>query len=53
MQKIYNLRASPDNTKHMFLPLPNDYSVPGLKALETFGLTKILEIDNDGNTIKF
>ena len=32
-RKIDNLKASPDNTKHMYLPLPNYYSVPCLKIL--------------------
>ena len=37
----------------MFLPLTNNYSDHCLKILETIGLTKILEIDNDKNVIKF
>eukprot|EP00957_Ditylum_brightwellii_P189580 14430732-Ditylum_brightwellii.AAC.1 len=40
--KIDNLKASPDNAKHMFLPLPNDYSVPCINILEEIGLTKRL-----------
>jgi hypothetical protein len=52
-RKIDNLKASPDNTKHTFLPLPNDYSVACLKILEEIGLTKRLVIDNDENVIHF
>ncbi len=52
-RKIDNLKASPDNTKHMFLPLPNDYSVPCLKILEDIGLTKKLNIDREGNFLDF
>ena len=52
-RKIDNLKASPDNTKHMFLDLPNDYSVACLRILEAIGMTKELEIDDDGNVLKF
>ena len=53
MPKIDNLKASPDNTKHTYLHLPNDYSVLCLKILEKNILAKILEIENNGNVIKF
>ena len=52
-RKIDNVRASDDNTKHMFMPLPNDYSIPCLKILQDIGLASELIIDNDGNVIKF
>ena len=53
MPNIDNLKASPDNTKHTYLHLPNDYSVLCLKILEKNILAKILEIENNGNVIKF
>ena len=52
-RKIDNVTASSDNTKHQFMPLPNDYSVPCLRFLEKIGLTDELDIDNDGNVINF
>ena len=36
-RKVDNLRSSPDNTKHQFVPLPNDYTVPCLKILQRLG----------------
>ena len=52
-RKIDNVKASADNTKHQFIPLPNDYSIPCLKILESIGLTDILVIDDDGNVKEF
>ena len=52
-RKIDNVKASPDTRSHQFIPLPNDYSVPCLKVLEAVGLTYELEIDDDGNVLKF
>ena len=52
-RKVNNLKATPDNRSHQFIPLPNDYSVPCLKILEEIGLTEELEIDDDGNVLKF
>lgn len=52
-RKLDNAKISPDNTKHMFLPLPNDYSVQCLKILEEVGLTEKLDIDDDGNVKEF
>jgi hypothetical protein len=52
-RKIDNVKASSDNTKHQFLPLPNDYSLLCLRILESIGLTEALIIDNDGNVKKF
>ena len=49
----YNLKSIPDNTKHVYIPIPSAYSVPCLKNLETICLNKSLEIDNNGNVIKF
>ena len=37
-RKIDNVRASTDNTKHVFQPLANDYSVPCLRILEKLAL---------------
>ena len=51
--KIDNLRASTDDTKHMFIPLPNNYSIPCLKILEEIGPTSELSIDENGNVINF
>ena len=52
-RKIDNLRATPDNRSHQFIPLPNDYSIPCLKILEAIGLTEQLEIDEFGNVVNF
>ena len=52
-RKVDNLRSSPDNTKHQFVPLPNDYTVPCLKILQRLGLSETLESDSDGNVLKF
>jgi predicted GIY-YIG superfamily endonuclease len=52
-RKIDNVKASLDNTKHMFQPLANDYSVPCLLILEEIGLTTKLIIDDDGNILEF
>ena len=52
-RKIDNVLASPDNTKHMFGPLPNDYTVPCLRILEEIGLLSKLTIDEDGNILEF
>jgi hypothetical protein len=52
-RKIDSLKASPDNTTHMFLPLPNDYYVACLKSLEEIGLTKRLVIDDNKSVIHF
>ena len=52
-RKIDNVKASADNTKHQYIPLPNDYSIPCLKILESIDLTDVLVIDDDGNVKEF
>lgn len=52
-QKLNNVNISDDNTKHCFEPLPNNYSIECLQILEKVGLTDELEIDDDGNVLKF
>lgn len=52
-RKLNNAKISPDNTKHTFMKLPNNYSVTCLRILEEIGLTDELEIDKDGNVLKF
>ena len=48
-RNIDNIQASPDNTKYMFLDLPNNFSVSCLKILTGIGLTDVLLIDDDRN----
>ena len=48
-RKIDNVKASADNTKYQYIPLPNDYSIPCLKIFESIDLTDVLVIDDDGN----
>ena len=52
-RKINNLKEIPNNTKHKYPPLHNDYYVPCIQIIEAIRLTKSIEIDNDGNVIKF
>ena len=52
-RKIDNVKASPDNTKHMFETLSNDYSVPCLRILEEIGLLSKLTIDDNGTILEF
>ena len=52
-RKVNNLRVSPDNRSHQSLPLPNDYSVECIKILAEISLTDKVEIDDDGNVLKF
>ena len=52
-RKIDNLRATPDNTSHQYIPLPNNYSVECLKVLDKIGLLEELDIDGDGNVKHF
>ena len=37
----------------MFLPLPNEYSVPCLKVIASIGLANVLIIDDDRNVKHF
>ena len=46
-RKIDNVKASPDNTKHTYVDLPNDYSVVCLWILEAFGMTTALDMSID------
>ena len=52
-RNIYNIKSSSSNKKRMFLPLPNDYSVPCLKIIVIIGLTDVLIIDYDRNIKHF
>ena len=50
---INNIKASPDNTKHMLLSLPNDYHVSCKKMLASIGLADVFFIDDDRNVKHF
>ena len=50
---INNIKASPDNTKHMLLSLPNDYHGSCKKMLASIGLADVFIIDDDRNVKHF
>ena len=52
-QELDNVSASSDSTKHIFMNLPKDYSIPCLKILQDIGLISVLTIDKDGNVLNF
>ena len=52
-RKINNLHISPDNTKHILKPLPNDYSLECLDRLAKIGLIEIKAINVNGRLSQF
>ena len=52
-RKPNNLELSPDNTKHVFKSLPNDYSLECLDRLVKIGLIEPIEVTNDGYEVPF
>ena len=52
-RKIDNVKATPDNRSHQYIPLPNNYSVECLKVLDKVGLLEELDIDDDNNVKHF
>jgi len=47
-RKLDNAKVSPDNTKHVFKPLPNNYSLECLNRLVKIGIIKPIQVKEDG-----
>ena len=47
-RKLNNLKVTTDNTKHVFKPLPNDYSAACIDRLIQIGLVEPLSINEEG-----
>ena len=52
-RKLNNLKISPDNTKHVFKALPNDYSLECLERLEKIGIIEKIQVTEDGYEVPF
>ena len=52
-RKLNNLQISPDNTKHVFKPLPNDYSLECIERLVKIGLIEPIHVTDDGYEAPF
>ena len=52
-RKLNNLKISPDNTKHVFKPLPNDYSSECLERLVKIGIIEPIQVTKDGYEAPF
>ena len=52
-KKLNNLKVSPDNTKHIFKALPNQYSLECLDRLVQIGLVERIIVTKDGYEAPF
>ena len=52
-RKLNNLNVTSDNTKHVFKPLPNDYSLECLERLVKIGLVEPIEVNENGYEAPF
>ena len=52
-RKLNNLEVSPDNTKHVFKPLPNDYSLECIERLIKIGIIEPIHVTPEGYEAPF